>query len=53
MTISNPDIRCICGHPENMHFGGIDGNKCMKIITPHRSGDVRCTCQKFRPESTK
>lgn len=46
-----PDRSCICGHPENMHYGGAKGNRCMKIITQHYSGDVNCTCVEFRPES--
>lgn len=44
--------KCICGHAENMHFGGTrEPFRCMKIITKHYSGNVVCTCKEFRPES--
>lgn len=45
------DKRCICGHSENMHYGGCGPKfRCMKTITRHHNGDVKCTCQEFRPE---
>lgn len=47
------DPVCVCGHPENMHYGGTKAPfRCMKIIThdPRLENHLLCTCREFRRE---
>lgn len=45
---------CVCGHPNNMHYGGTrEPHCCMKVVTRHPDPDkvIRCTCREFRPDT--